>query len=67
MPKDSGVTSSKSEPSVELPINWFAVMDAPIATTSSGLIVHKGSWLNTSRTAFCTAYERVEPPTNTTF
>ena len=42
------------------------MIDAPIATTSSGLIVHKGSRLNISRTAFCTAEERVEPPTKTT-
>ena len=62
-PRDSGVTSSSSRPSLTSPPRtppWYA---APSATHSSGLMPLNGSLPSFWRTASCTAGILEEPPT----
>ena len=65
IPSDNGVTSSNST-SFTSPVRTPPCIDAPIATTSSGLTPFDGSFLKKSLTMFWIAGIRVEPPTKIT-
>ena len=65
IPNDNGVTSSKRT-SLTSPVKTPPWIDAPIATTSSGLTPFEGSFLKKSLTMFWIAGIRVEPPTKIT-
>ncbi len=65
MPRESGVTSSRSR-SLTSPASTPAWIAAPTATTSSGLTPLCGSLPNNSFTMACTRGIRVDPPTSTT-
>ena len=65
IPTDNGVTS-RSRTSFTSPCSTPAWIAAPIATTSSGLIVRLGSLPNNAVTNSMTAGMRVIPPTSTT-
>jgi len=64
-PSESGVTSRRTMSSFS-PARTAPWIAAPIATTSSGLMLLFGSLPKISFTRACTAGVRVEPPTSTT-
>ena len=66
IPNERGVTSN-SKTSLTSPARTPPWMAAPIATTSSGLMLRLGSFPNSFLTNSCTHGIRVEPPTNNTW